>query len=424
MRGFTPLLAVFISAPLLAQDAAPANTLTEEEFRSGWSLLFDGSSAKGWRGYRRDAFPDQGWIVEDGTLRVAAGGGGGDIVTRRKYRNFELALEFKLSPGANSGIMYRAGEGHPASWQSAPEYQVLDDGGYAVAADSLTSVGALYDLYAPAGKKTRPVGEWNQARIVVDADLVEHWLNGVRVVSCKLGSEDWKERVGRSKFNEYEDFGGLARGHIVLQDHGNDVWYRNIKVRELAPKSGELVRLFNGQDLSGWTAFTQDGTPMEEVWSVRDGVLHCKGTPAGYIMTEASYTSFALRVEWRWPGEPGNSGVLVRKTGEDKIWPRSCEAQLMNGRAGDFWQIGEFPMTTDPERVNGRNTRAIAYHEKPVGEWNTYVILVDGDDVVLEVNGAILNEAVACEVVAGRICLQSEGAPIEFRNILLVELDE
>jgi hypothetical protein len=217
-------------------------------------------------------------------------------------------------------------------------------------------------------------------------------------------------------------FAKARRGHVALQDHGDSVRYRSLKVREL---DGEF-ELFNGRDLTGWTAHLRDGAQASDVWSVTDeGVLACKGNPIGYLRTEADYTNFLLTLEWRFDPvtrQAGNSGVLVRMVGEDKVWPRSIEAQLQSGSAGDFWNIDEFPMKTVAERVRGRQTFRTHSNEHPIGEWNRYEILVDGPRVVLMVNGEILNEASECAQLAGKICLQSEGAPIHFRNIRLLPL--
>lgn len=188
----------------------------------------------------------------------------------------------------------------------------------------------------------------------------------------------------------------------------------------------EAVQLFNGKDLSGWTYHLRDSeAEMKDVWSVKDGILICKGRPIGYIRTKDEYKNFKLIVQWRWPKDkkPGNSGVLVRMMGKDKVWPKSIEAQLQSGNAGDFWNIDKFQMTTAPERTRGRNTKKTKGNEKPIGEWNQYEIICDGGTVTLKVNGEVLNEATDCAEVAGPICLQSEGAEIHFRTVKLIPLD-
>lgn len=186
-------------------------------------------------------------------------------------------------------------------------------------------------------------------------------------------------------------------------------------------------KLFNGKDLDGWTFFLDDPkAKMEDTWSVEDGVLRCKGTPIGYLRTKEDFTSFVLTLEWRFDPAlpPGNSGVLMRMTGADQVWPNSIEAQLHHRNAGDIWNIGLFAMQVDPSRTEGRRTRkAHPCNEKPIGEWNRYVITLDGGELTLEVNGEVQNTAHWAAEVAGKICLQSEGAAIEFRNIEITPID-
>ena len=200
--------------------------------RGQWTVLFDGGSTDAWRGFRQQAFPAEGWTVENGALKAVAGGHG-DIVTKDTYRDFELELEWRVSPGANSGIFYRAAEDADDIWQSAPEMQGLDDDKHADGKNPKTSAGALYGLVAPTGKVLRPVGEWNKVRILVRGNHVEHWLNGKKVVEYELGSDSLKQLIAGSKFAAYPGFARAPEGHVGLQNHGDDVWYRNIRIRRL-----------------------------------------------------------------------------------------------------------------------------------------------------------------------------------------------
>ncbi len=411
-------------APTAARSAAPQ--LTPAERTAGWNVLFDGQDTDAWRGYRQKGFPTQGWVVADGCLKTVAGVAGGDLVTIDKYGDFELTLEWRIAPSGNSGIMYRVTEAQDETWQTGPEYQILDDQGAGEAPDSTHSAGAMFDLYpAAAGKITKPAGEFNQTRIRLQDGVVQHWLNGVKVVEGRLDGEEWKNRIGASKFSEYDGFGVQPRGHIALQHHGDEVWFRDIRIRDLAaPLPGE-VRLFNGQDLTGWQACLPEGGKMADVWSVADGVLICKGQPVGYIRTTADYTNYVLKLEWRFnpvTKQAGNSGVLLRIVGPDKVWPRCVEAQLESGNAGDFWNIDDFPMKTDPARTQGRNTKKTHGAERPVGQWNEYEITVDHGTITLKVNGEVLNEARDVLETPGKIALQSEGAEIHFRNVRLAPL--
>jgi len=224
------------------EQAAP-NTLTQAEIDEGWVLLFDGKTTTNFRGYNNETFPDKGWIVEDGTLHVLGSGrgeagGGGDIITNKKYGNFEFSLEWKVSEGGNSGIFYLAQEkpGQPI-WKSAPEMQILDNAKHPDAklgVDGNRAAGALYDLIPGKFEAVKPAGEWNLVKIMVYKGTVVHWVNGENVLEYHLWTSDWKEMVLKSKFKDYDDFVNTAEeGYIGLQDHGDDVWFRNIKIREL-----------------------------------------------------------------------------------------------------------------------------------------------------------------------------------------------
>lgn len=419
-------LAIVATAAVAQAENAP-NTLTPAEKAAGWVLLFDGEHTDSWRGYRQASFPPRGWSVEDGCLVVNAGGGGGDIVTRDRYGDFELAFEWKATPGANSGVIYRVSETGDYPWMTGPEFQVLDDSAHQLPPDAPHAAGALYDLAAPSGAKAlKPAGEFNSGRIRVEDGRLRHWINGQKVVDVRMDDQSWRDRIDWSKFKSYPGFGVQPEGHIALQDHGDTVSYRNLKVRRLdAPMPDEVV-LFNGDGLDAWTAVLPDGATLDQVWSVRDGVLVCKGQPIGYIRTVDDFENYVLKLDWRFnpiTGQAGNSGVLLRMIGPDTVWPKSVEAQLHSGNAGDFWNIGDFIMTTDPARTNGRNTRKTHGNENAVGAWNEYEIIVDGDTVVLMVNGEELNRATGVEVIPGKICLQSEGAEIHFRDIRLAPIE-
>jgi hypothetical protein len=232
--SFAALLALSACAHGYSTSPAPTpaalNTLTAAEQAAGWKLLFDGTTTNGWRGYKLDSMPG-GWQVVDGALtRVAAGG---DIVTRDQYANFELELDWNISPGGNSGILYRGSEEEDAIYWSAPEMQVLDDARHPDGHSRLTAAGSDYGLYPSPAGVVKPAGEWNHVRIVVNGNHVEHWLNGVKVVEYELGSADWTAKVAASKFAPHPHYGRNTTGYISLQDHGDRVAYRNIKIRVL-----------------------------------------------------------------------------------------------------------------------------------------------------------------------------------------------
>jgi len=208
----------------------PQNILTDEERAAGWKLLFDGRTTAGWRGYKKDTFPE-GWQIINGCLvRV---GPGGDLITQEQFDNFELSLEWRISSGGNSGIFFRVDESLGWPWESGPEMQVLDNAEHPDGQSARTSAGSNYALHAPIRDVTQPVGLFNQARIVARGNHVEHWLNGVKIVEYEIGTPGWEELVAASKFKNLSRYGRVAKGHIVLQDHGDKVWYRNIKIRPL-----------------------------------------------------------------------------------------------------------------------------------------------------------------------------------------------
>ncbi|WP_372755704.1 DUF1080 domain-containing protein [Mariniflexile sp.] len=219
------------------------NQLTVDEAKKGWKLLWDGETTNGWKGAKLDKFPEQGWEIKDGVLSVLSSGGGearngGDIVTTELYGDFELSLDFKVTPGANSGIKYyvdteiNKGEGSSIGL----EYQILDDDLHPDAKlgnhEGSRTVSSLYDLIkADVNKPINPVGEWNTAYISSKNNHVEHWLNGVKVLEYERKSDDYRKLVSESKYAKWNKFGELDKGQILLQDHGDLVSFKNIKIR-------------------------------------------------------------------------------------------------------------------------------------------------------------------------------------------------
>jgi hypothetical protein len=231
-------MAVLLMAGAHARAEQPPNTLTDEETKAGWKLLFDGKTTDGWRGYKMEKAPP-GWQAIDGALVRTKGGeggkgagGGDDIVTVNQFDNFELKVEWKIVAGGNSGILYRVTEDAVTSWHVAPEMQVLDNTRWPDR-DKRQLAGALYDLYAPTKDVTKPAGEWNAARVVARGNRVEHWLNDVKLLEYLRGSDDWNERVAKSKFKDLSQFAKADKGHICLQDHSDRIEFRNIKLRSL-----------------------------------------------------------------------------------------------------------------------------------------------------------------------------------------------
>jgi hypothetical protein len=206
------------------------NTLSAAEKHARWKLLFDGATLDGWRGFKSTQ-PPAGWKVVDGTIYRA--GPGGDLMSVDTYGDFELRLQWKLAEGGNSGIFFHAVPEGEEIWHSAPEMQILDNARHKDGAVPETSAGSNYALHAPARDVTKPIGEWNDVRLVVKGPHVEHWLNGVKLLVYQLWSPDWEARVKKSKFGKIPLYGRAKTGHIGLQDHGDPVWFRNIKIRPL-----------------------------------------------------------------------------------------------------------------------------------------------------------------------------------------------
>jgi hypothetical protein len=210
--------------------AAIPYTRTSAQDAAGWRPLFDGTSLRGWRSFTSEA-PPAGWSAVDGMLVRQASGG--DILTVEEFGDFELRLQWRISEGGNSGIFFHATTEGAQVWESAPEIQVLDNARHIDGKNPLTSAGANYGLHAPSRDVTRPVGEWNDVVLHVSRGHVEHWLNGVKIVEYELWSPAWEALVKASKFGTLPAYGRARRGRIALQDHGDVVWYRDIRIRPL-----------------------------------------------------------------------------------------------------------------------------------------------------------------------------------------------
>jgi hypothetical protein len=208
------------------------NQLTKAEKAAGWQLLFDGTSTKGWHVFNKQG--TAGWEVTNGEL-IALGTNNNDIITDKQFKNFELSLEWKISPQGNSGIFFNVVEAdeYNVVYATGPEYQLLDDEGYPNPLKDAQYSGANYDMHPPAKRMVKPVGEFNTSKIIVNDGHVEHWLNGEKVVEYQLWTPEWNTKVQGSKWKDFPGYGKAKEGHIALQDHGNKIWFRNIKIRPL-----------------------------------------------------------------------------------------------------------------------------------------------------------------------------------------------
>ncbi len=222
---------LFAMAIAGASHGAETNTLSRAEADAGWTLLFDGKSMSEWRSYGREDLAG-GWRI-DGDAFVLAEAGAGDIVTRAEYENFELMLDWRISEGGNSGIFILAAEADEPIYFSAPEIQILDDERHSDREIDSHRSGSLYDMVASHPSARKPAGEWNTVRIRLDDGLLAVWQNGVPTATIVIGSSTWNTLLENSKFADWKRFGASSRGHIGLQDHGDKVWFRNLKIRAL-----------------------------------------------------------------------------------------------------------------------------------------------------------------------------------------------
>jgi len=387
--------------------------------------IFNGKDLTGWDGDPRL------WSVVDGSIRGQttkenpARDNTFCIWRGGKLKDFILKIKFRIEDG-NSGIQYRSKDlgqwrvaGYQAEVENSPgkvgflyderargwmvnvgDIMVVDEKG------NKNVVGKIADRDALIKAGYYKEKDWNEYTIIARGNHLIHMLNGFQTI--EMIDNDPKGRA--------------MEGILALQIHVGPpmtVEFKDIRVTHLPDHFGEARLLFNGKDLDGWTLSSD---ALRGTWSVKDGVMVNTGQPIGYIRTTEDFTNYVLRVQFRHAGT-GNGGVLLRMVGPDKVWPRSIEAQGQYQAAGDIWNIDEFPMKVDQARTSGRHTRKMhASNEKPVGQWNQYEITLDGGYLELKVNELVQNTATDCWETPGKICLQSEGSPMEFRNLVLIPI--
>ena len=375
----------------------------------GKTQLFNGKELSGWVIYTdplSEVPAEEVFKVQDGVIRVS-GQPWGYMRTAKKYADYTAYVEFRWADGegSNSGFFQRVQEGDRL-WPGMVECQV--------------KVGSVGDLGGMGPFKPRiddpavekPVGEWNALEVTCIGTHVTVKLNGVIV------NED------ETKFTE---------GFIALQSEGGPIEFRNVYVKEIKPASGadapELIigksPLFNGENLRGWVlvADPESDVKAEDVFTVKDGMIHVLGNPFGYMRTRFMHRNYRLHVEWCWDGEGTNSGIFQRVQDGDKVWPVGMECQLASGQAGMIVGLGGYKVEGATQRgeFGIKQRLAEASSEKPVGEWNEADIECIGKHIKIYINGQLQNEADG-EYDKGYIALQSEGGPLWFRNILLEEI--
>lgn len=407
-----------VTAVMLAALAAPSSPVPDTEWRS----LFDGKTTAGWRGFKKAQMPD-GWTVVDGAL--TRGGKAGDIVSIDQFDDFELTIDWKIAPGANSGIFYRVVENDadPQMWHVAPEYQLIDDTGHKGPLKPTQKTAANYDLQPPGRDATRPPGSWNTTRILVDGGHVEHWLNGVAIVKYDLWTDEWKALVARSKFKDHPRYAQARKGHIGIQDHGDWAAFRNIRIRPLRAGSTPTqaaadgwTPLFNGTDLTGWKNYG------DEKWTVDNGEIRGEAVTKayGYLGTEKTYKDFEMRGKFKAEGT-GNSGIFYHAsiTGTSITGVQVEVDPRPDRHTGGLYETGGRQWIVWPN--------AEAEKAMKVGDWNDVRFSVRGNRIMTWVNGVLAldytdpSPKFADGIIALQLHSGGEGR-MRFKDLALREL--
>ncbi len=403
----------------------------------GFQTIFNGKDLTGWDGDPR-LWSVSGGVIRGETTKENPARGNTFCVWRGgKLKDFILKIKFRIQ-GGNSGIQYRSKEhdkwrinGYQAEICNAPgkvgflyheggrgwlvnvgDFMIIDEGGKKNVVSKVADVKALKEAGYYKMK------DWNEYIIIAQGNYLRHYLNGYPTMALidndkVTNPADPKDRKG-----------SIREGLLALQIHAGPpmvVEFKDISIKHLKSNYGKAVRLFNGKNLDGWIV------PFEKVreagtFSVKDGVLDDAGRPVSYIRTTDDFTNYTLHLQLRHV-KGGNSGVLLRMVGPDKVWPKSIECQGQSGSMGDIWNIGKFPMKAAEDRTRGRHTRKRhESNERPIGEWNDYCITLDGGQLVIKVNNLVQNTATECQEVGGKIGFQAEGSPKQFRNIVLVPI--
>jgi hypothetical protein len=380
----------------------------------GFRPLLAGPGLAGWHPFGKPGAPATGWELVDGVLHLPKGAGAGDLVSDARFGDFELVFEWKVAAGANSGVKYRFRDERAVGRVLGPEYQVLDDAAHPDAARAETSAGALYALAEPAAEKPlRPAGEWNEGRVIARGGRFEHWLNGKRLLALEVGSTQWNERKAASKFATVEDFALATPSPIALQDHGDEVWYRNVFVRELAPLGPESRALFDGATTAGWTLVGQGSMHVENGELVGIG-----GEGKGFLVHELRPADFVLELELK-NDTPSNSGVQVRSRLEGQA---VLGYQIEVDPSERAWSGGLY-LEVEKWLANLEHDPIARTAFRP-GQWNHYRIECAGPLIRSWVNGILTCDYRTARPEAGVIALQlhDPGTKMRWRNVRLFEL--
>jgi len=437
-------LAAVVALGMVVVLAAPAARAAETETEEGFERLFNGKDLTGWDGHKELWSVTEGGAIRGETTPQKRAPGNTFLIWQGgKLKDFVLRLKFRVGNSNNSGVQFRSVH-LPAKPNASNRWVVK---GYQMEVQEKPGkVGFLYD------EKRRGwlvnVGDFMEINPVEGGKIKKEVVGKISDVKQLIKDGYYKSNKDAEAWNEYEitcrgnhivvklngyqtieliDNDKAQRtleGVLALQIHGGSpMWveFKDIRVRKLTESYGEAFRLFNGKDLTGWTIPFDN---CKETFSAKDGVLAITGRPGGYIRTEAKYTNYVIRAQIRHI-KGCNNGLLLRTTGKDKVWPRSIECQGAKNNLGDIWNIDKFPMKAAADRTRGRHTRKMhPSNEKPVGQWNQYEIYLNKGDLRMYVNGLLQNAATECQEIPGTICLQSEGGPVEWRNLVLIPIVE
>jgi 3-keto-disaccharide hydrolase len=401
---------LLLTTPLLSQ-ADPA-AVAAAEARLGWRTLFDGRSLAGWHPFGKPGAAPEGWSVADGTLHLPAGAGGGDLVSDASFGDFELEFEWKVASGGNSGVKVRFRDERALGRVLGPEYQLLDDATHPDAARPETSAASLYALYPPLDKPPAPAGEWQRARIVARGDRLEHWLNGKRVLVAEVGSPDWETRRLASKFSSDEDFGRARPSPFALQDHGDPVWFRNLRARDPSLPEAETRALFDGKTLAGWKLVGAGEVMVEAGELVGRG-----GNGKGFLVYERPLGDFVLELELE-NDAPANSGIQIRSRLEKGLvfgYQIEVDPSERAWSGGLYEEGGAWLQTLEHDAEARAAFRP--------GEWNHYRIECAGPLIRAFVNGVPTCDYRTANPTPGVLALQlhDPATRMRWRELRLFE---
>ncbi|MEM6570706.1 MAG: family 16 glycoside hydrolase [Planctomycetota bacterium] len=393
------------------------NTLTEADRAAGWQLLFDGDSAKGWGEYGGEGMPADRWSVQGGTL-IANPVEGDQVLAAQAFDEFEVEVEWRVAGGAGADV------------------RVVPDGG-------IVSDGYGVDRGGQSIRIMRPDGEFNHSRVVATMSGVEQWFNGVRIATYPMTPGEWAYRMtGDRARNDPELAQNMPLLRVVRENDGASVWFRNIRIRRIdsstllpagAAPADAFIDLFNGKNLEGWTwvPWTQNNNSAP-AFEVQDGLMINRATPIGYLRTDASYGDFELEFDWRMNPQTrqgGRAGVMIRMqptkqraraaVQNDIFWPRAIDVRLGTNEAGDVHAVRDFPMQADRRRFNGLVARRMRNMEHRSGEWNHSYVRLERGELVVRLNGEVVNAATAVGGAPGPIAIKADGVEVQFRNVTL-----